>query len=457
MQEPAGIRATHGVSTILLPELKATLSDPQTVREIFEELHPADSAELVAALESEDAQLVLRALPAPRLAPVLAALDPALRARAIAAMPEDKAGDILEQMAPDDRAGSLAGLEQTLRNALLARLSPEARSAAELRLRHARATAGRLMTDRFQTIPDTARAAEALEITRQGAHLGRSAAAVFVVDKNGVFRGRLLLRQILAAPPGTPVVEIMDPPIAVDEHTDQEQVARIIAKYDLLAAPVVDHVGKLLGIVTVDDIVDVLIDETTEDVQRMGGLQPLEMPYFAAGFWLVARKRATWLLALFLSEFFTGTALRHYSTALEHALTLVFFVPLIVSSGGNAGSQSATLITRGLAVGEIKPRHFLRVGMRELGMGLALGLFLGAIGYTRALMWGNGPVIALVVALTLVAVVTAGALTGGLLPLVFKRLGLDPAITSSPFVASLVDVTGIVCYFSIARLLLHVH
>jgi magnesium transporter len=273
---------------------------------------------------------------------------------------------------------------------------------------------------------------------------------LFVVDRAGVLKGRLLLRQVLAATPGTPVVEIMDPPISVNENTDQEQVARLISKYDLLAAPVVDAVGRLLGIVTIDDIVDVLTAEHTEDMLRLGGVEPLETPYFAAGFWLVARKRAFWLLLLFAGELLTANALGHFSSAIEEALTLVLFIPLIVSSGGNAGSQSATLITRGLAVGEIRPSQALRVAFREGGMGLAMGAGLAVIGFVRAFLGGQGPQVGLVVGLTLTIVVMFGSLIGGLLPLLFKRMGLDPAITSSPFIASLVDVAGILVYFSLA-------
>jgi magnesium transporter len=447
-------RATQGVSPILLPELRAVIGDPETVREIFEELHPADGAELLTALSPEERQAVIEALPPAAAAAVLAALDPGWREGVLEGMPIAAVAAVLESMAPDDQAESLARLEPEVRADVLAHLSPAARSAAEIRLRHGASTAGRLMTDRYQAVFDDARAADALEMARAGARLGRSVATLFVVNREGLLRGRLTLRQILTAPTGAPVVELMDPPISVREDTDQEQVARLIAKYDLLAAPVVDAAGKLLGIVTIDDIVDVLIDEGTEDVYRMGAVQPLEAPYFATGFWLMARKRALWLLVLFAGELFTATALHHFGSAIEHAIALVIFIPLIISSGGNAGSQSATLITRGLAVGEIRPRHFVRVASREAGMGLALGAILGVIGFGRALVGGNGPAVALVVALTLTCVVTLGALVGGLLPLFFKRLGLDPAITSSPFVASIVDVAGIVCYFSLASAIL---
>jgi magnesium transporter len=447
-------RATQGVSSILLPELRSIIGDAATVREIFEELHPADGAELLACLSPEEGRAVVEALPQTNAAAILADLDVVRRQRVIEALQPDSVAAVLESMATDDRAETLARLDTELRGSLLGRLSHEARAATEVALAHAASTAGRLMTDRYQSVPDTARAGEALELARSGARLGRSVTTLFVVDRLGVLKGRLLLRQVLAATPGTPVVEIMDPPMSVHEDTDQEQVARLIAKYDLLAAPVVDAEGKLQGIVTIDDIVDVLTAEHTEDVQRLGGVEPLGTPYFAAGFWLVARKRAFWLLLLFAGELLTANALGHFSTAIEEALTLVLFIPLIVSSGGNAGSQSATLITRGLAVGEIRPAHVLRVAFREGGMGLAMGLGLGVIGFVRAFLGGQGAQVGLVVGMTLTVVVMFGSLIGGLLPLMFKRLGLDPAITSSPFIASLVDVAGIIVYFSLATFIL---
>jgi len=447
-------RATPGVSPILLPELRSIIGDAATVREIFEELHPADGAELLACLSPEEGRAVVEALPPAGAAAILAHLDVVRRQRVLEAMSPDAVAAVLENMATDDRAESLARLDTEVREKLLGRLSPEARAATEVALGHAASTAGRLMTDRYQSVPDSARAGEALELARAGARLGRSVTTLFVVDRLGVLKGRLVLRQVLAATPGTPVVEIMDPPISVHENTDQEQVARLIAKYDLLAAPVVDTAGKLLGIVTIDDIIDVLTAEHTEDVLRLGGVEPLGTPYFAAGFWLVARKRAFWLLLLFAGELLTANALGHFSMAIEEALTLVLFIPLIVSSGGNAGSQSATLITRGLAVGEIRPAQVLRVAMREGGMGLAMGVGLGVIGFVRAFLGGQGSQVGLVVGMTLAVVVMFGSLIGGLLPIMFKRLGLDPAITSSPFIASLVDVAGIIVYFSLATWIL---
>jgi len=244
------------------------------------------------------------------------------------------------------------------------------------------------------------------------------------------------------------------PLISATVDTDQEEVARAIQKYDFLALPIVDADNRLVGIVTHDDVLDVLQEEATEDVQRMGAVEPLDIPYLQAGFWQLAWRRGGWLMLLFLEEMFTGTALRHYQATLERVVTLMFFVPLIISAGGNSGSQSATLVIRSLAVGDVHLRDWLRVFYREMGMGFALGLFLGAIGYLRALMWGNGSAVGAVVACSLVVIVMAGSLVGAMLPLLFKICRLDPGVASSPFVASLVDVVGIVVYFNIARTLI---
>jgi magnesium transporter len=228
-------------------------------------------------------------------------------------------------------------------------------------------------------------------------------------------------------------------------------VARVTSKYDLVAVPVVEKDGRILGVVTVDDVIDAMVEEQTEDVQKLGAIEPLEDPYFQTTFWTLARKRGGWLILLFIEEMFTGTALRHYSTLLEGTVALMFFVPLIISSGGNSGSQSATLITRGLAVGDVALRDVWRVLSREIGQGIALGAFLGAIGFVRALMWGNGNDVALVVGVTLTAVVLTGTIVGAMLPLIFTKVGFDPAIASSPFVASFVDVAGIIIYFTAAQ------
>jgi magnesium transporter len=279
--------------------------------------------------------------------------------------------------------------------------------------------------------------------------------SIYTTDAAGRVRGVLSLRELLAAPEGSHIADLAwTDVITVPATADREEVARLTGKYDLVAVPVVDASGRILGVVTVDDVIDALVEEQTEDVQRLGAVQPLEAPYFAVSFWDIARKRGGWLILLFVEEMFTGTALRHYQAMLESAIALMFFVPLIISSGGNSGSQSATLITRALAVGDVRLGDAARVIVREFGQGIALGVFLGAIGLGRALMWGNGMGIAGVVGITLLLVVLTGTVVGAALPLLLTRLGFDPAIASSPFVASFVDVAGLVIYFNVARAML---
>lgn len=241
---------------------------------------------------------------------------------------------------------------------------------------------------------------------------------------------------------------------AVPPDTDQEEVARAMAKYDFSALPVLDPSRKLLGVITVDDVIDVLTEEQTEDVQRLAAVEPIEDGYFQTGFWTFIRKRGPWLLALFISEFFTGTALRHYDEVIQAVAKLSYYVPLLISTGGNSGSQSASLIIRGLAVGDIKLGDWRRVFFREFGQGLVLGLMLASIGMLRVWMWGDGLGFMLTIGSTLVAIPLMGCTVGSMLPLLLRRLGVDPATSSTPFIATLIDVLGIMVYFNVAKVML---
>jgi magnesium transporter len=269
------------------------------------------------------------------------------------------------------------------------------------------------------------------------------------------------LRQLVIADRKATVLAIANnrTPITVTPETDREEVARLISRYDLLAVPVLGPDRHLLGIVTVDDVIDAIVAEGTEDAQKMGGMEALDGPYMQIGFIEMLRKRGGWLAALFLSEMLTATAMQHYQGELEKAVVLTLFIPLIMSSGGNSGAQATSLIIRALALGQVKLRDWWKVAVRELPTGLALGAFLGVIGIARIVLWQKfglfnyGPhwfLVALTVGLALVGIVTFGSLAGSMLPFVLKRLGFDPASASAPFVATLVDVTGLVIYFSIA-------
>jgi magnesium transporter len=400
---------------------------------------------------------LLRVLPAARAADVLEYLDEDLRSELLEEMTPAQAAKLVSEMTPDDRVDVLEELEEERAEEILAEIAPEARRETEKLLTYAPDSAGGLMTTEFVQVPETLTVDEALSNVRRIARAGRREAmhAVYVTDAQGALRGVMSLRELLAAAEGTRVADVAwEEVVSVPATADRAEVARMTSEYDLVAVPVVDDAGRVIGVVTVDDVIDAMVEEQTEDVQKLGAVQPLEEPYFHAGFWSIARKRGGWLILLFIGEMFTGTALRHYESTLAGALALAVFIPLIISSGGNSGSQSATLITRALAVGDVEMRDALRVFIRELGQGLVLGTFLGAMGFGRALMWGNSSDVAWIVALTLLFVVVTGSVVGAMLPLLFTRIGFDPAIASSPFVSSVVDVAGIVIYFTIAIQLL---
>jgi magnesium transporter len=269
--------------------------------------------------------------------------------------------------------------------------------------------------------------------------------------------GVLSLRDLILSAPDKPLSAVMtDNVVRVDPSTDQEQVAATMAKYDLSAIPVVDDQGRLLGVVTIDDVVDVVIQEATEDAQRMGGVSPMADSYLDTSFRVFVGKRITWLVVLFVGELLTASVMDHYQTQLALLIDLVIFVPLIISSGGNSGSQSSALVIRALAVGELKPSDWWTVLQRELGMGIVLGACLGVLGFARAYFGSSRlpPIqMGITVGLAVVAVVTLGTVGGSILPLLIKRVGLDPAVSSTPFVASLVDVFGLALYFSTARVI----
>jgi magnesium transporter len=276
---------------------------------------------------------------------------------------------------------------------------------------------------------------------------------VYAIETGDKLMGIASIRDMLLAKSYQPLDDIMRTNvISVRPDEDQEEVARKMAKYDLNVTPVVDENGRILGVITIDDIIDVLTLEQTEDVQKAAGIEPLDMPYFRTSFLTFIKKRGVWLFVLFFGEFFTQTALRHYDPVFEAIHGAAYYVPLLISAGGNSGSQSSTLVIRGMAVGEIKLRDWWRILMREAGMGLVLGVGLASVGFLRVLMYPEQHVdFALTVAITLVGIVMTGCTVGAMLPILLKRIGMDPATSSTPFIASLVDVLGIVIFVHVAK------
>lgn len=451
------METTEKVDTwrFLLPEIIEMLQeDPREIPEALSDLHPADVGEIINNLPVEMIPRFLDVFPIDQAADFFEYTSEPIRLEVIPLMDFATAAKLLDAMEPDEQADLIAQLPEELRENLLKRLTPANQEEALQILQYPENTAGRIMTTEYLSLNPKNTVGDAIRAVKEGLPTRERYWHVYVVERGDVLRGVLSIRELLLAEENRPLIEIMnDQVITVEPLADQEQVARLISKYDLLSIPVVTTDGKMLGVVTVDDVIDVLMEEQTEDVQRLGAVEPFEYPYFQTGFWTIIRKRATWLVLLFVSEFFTGNALRHYNSVLEHAMTLVFFVPLIISSGGNSGSQSSTIITRGLAMGDIQPSKVIPVFFRELATGLMLGLVLGVIGFGRAMMWDSGLTISMVVGISLLGVVLVGTVVGAILPLGLKRIGLDPAVSSSPFIATLVDVCGIMIYFTVAKTL----
>lgn len=434
------------------------------VREAVSEFHPEDIAELLEDLSAREAVALVRALPAEAAADVVERLSPNRQVLVFNTIDTARAVELLGEMDPDDRVDLIQELEEEDAQALLAALAREEPEAAEeVREldRYEPETAGGIMTNEFISLPPETKVWEAVEEARK---LGRQDQAellyyIYVCGPNEDLRGVVSLRDLILSEPGEALSEIMTTNVRhVSPQDDQEKVADEIARYDLAALPVVDSMSKLLGVVTVDDVVDVVIEEATEDVQKMGGVVPLEDSYFQTRWAEFVWKRGSWLVLLFMAQLLTATVIRENEGLLQATLELVVFIPLIISSGGNAGSQSSTLIIRAMAVGELSPKDWGRVLSRELLIGLSLGITLGLMGFARGWLAGETvpPLnIATAVGMSILAIVTMSTIIGSLLPLLIKRIGLDPAVSSTPFIASVVDVLGLIVYFAVAHLILN--
>jgi magnesium transporter len=367
-------------------------------------------------------------------------------------------------LAPDDAADVIQAAPQEERPELLMLLDETARIEVTALLAYAEDAAGGLMSPYYARVRPDMRVDEAISyLRRQAQEKVETIYYAYVLDAQQHLLGVVSFRELFAASGDKKVEEIMQRQvIAVSEQMDQEEVGRLFAQYDLIALPVVDTQGRMKGIVTVDDIVDVVQEEATEDIQKIGGMEALDAPYLQIDFGRMVKKRAGWLSALFLGEMLTATAMSYYEHEIARAVVLALFIPLIISSGGNSGSQASTLVVRAMALGEVRLRDWWRVMRRELAAGLALGTILGAIGLLRILLWPTRAqvygehylLVGLTVACSLIGVVLFGTLAGSMLPFVLRRLGFDPASASTPFVATLVDVTGLIIYFTVASLLL---
>jgi magnesium transporter len=438
--------------------------DFASLREEIRNWPAGDLAEVMEPLSAEKEAVVFRLLPREQAAKIFSYLPIERQQELLKAMAHEEVVNILNAMSDDDRTDLLDELPAQVTQRLLNLLSPDERRLASQFLGYPENSVGRLMTPHFVRVKRHWTIAHALDHIRRYGLYSETMSMIYVIDEHGHLIDDLRIRHILLAAPETLISDLMDERfVALNAYEDREVAVEEIKDADLPALPVTDSQGMLIGIVTVDDIFDVAEEEATEDIHKLGGSEALEEPYMEIAIPKMVRKRATWLVVLFLSEMLTATAMGKFETEIAKAVVLSIFVPLVISSGGNSGSQASTLIIRAMALGEVTLKDWWRVMRREILSGLSLGGILGAIGFVRITLWANlfhsyGEhwfLLALTVGFSLVGIVLWGSLSGSMLPFLLRRVGLDPATSSAPFVATLVDVSGLVIYFTVAGIILN--
>lgn len=435
------------------------------LRGIMHGLDDADLADILIDLPTGDEGIVFRLLAKDRAAAVFSCLPVDRQTELVSSLSSDQLRDVLDGMTPDDRVSLLDELPGEVTRQVLESLSPQALAATRTLLGYPEGTAGHVMTPEFVSLAPDMTAAEALDSVRRSTRRVETMNVVYVIDRAGTLLFDLRLVDLVRADAQVRVGALQSRPlVTIPVRTELPEVVQLSRRYDRVALPVVDDAGKLLGIITFDDVIDMSEVEDTEMAQRLGGLEAIDTPYARTAFTTLLRKRGLWLSVLFVGEMLTATAMARFESEIAAAVVLALFIPLVISSGGNSGSQAATLIVRSLALTELTLRDWWRVLLREVGSGLLLGGWLGAIGFMRVILWQQmgwtdyGPHVmrlAFTIWISLVGVVTFGTVAGSMLPFALRAVKLDPATSSAPFVATLVDVTGLIIYFTVAALILH--
>jgi len=452
---PVGIRETFA-------ELSRE-SDRTRLADFLNDQNVSDVAEL--ADEDEDAAvLIMCLLEVQRAVGAFKILDLSVQKHIIQHLPPQKTAELLNELPSDDRTAFLEELPNEAVRELIRLLNPEERRITFAQLGYPEGSVGRLMTNDYLAVEDDWTVREVLQHIRKHGQDIENLDVIYVVNRQGRLVDDVRIREFLVSPPDRPVHDMLDGRyIALNVHDDQESANGVFKRENRVALPVVDDKRVMLGIVTIDDVLWVANEEFSEDMQKMGGTEALDEPYLEIPILKLFQKRVVWLIVLFLGEMLTATALGYYENEIQRAVVLALFIPLIISSGGNSGSQASTLIIQAMAVGEITMADWWRVMRREIVSGLLLGGVLGVIGFVRVVVWSqffpetygpHYPWVGLAVGCSLLGVVLQGTLTGSMLPLLLKKMGADPAVSSAPFVATIVDVTGLVIYFSFAFLFL---
>ena len=433
------------------------------IRDLLANWTPPSVAAVIKDLPVEDQVIVFRVLPRKCAAAVFEFLERDRQEKLLKAMGQEEVAGILNNMAPDDRTVLLEELPAAATKQLLALLTSDERAVAVALLGYPEGSIGRLMTPHYVAVRKEWSVQQVLDYIRAHGQNSETVSVIYVVDENDVLIDDIRVREFLLTAPTNRVADLMDYRFVALKATDRQEAAIAVFKgEDRKALPVTDSAGVLIGIVTIDDVLQIAENAATREIQRVGGSEALDEPYMKIALARMVKKRAGWLVILFLGEMLTATAMGFFENEIEKAVVLALFVPLIISSGGNSGSQATTLVIRAMALGEVALRDWWRVMRREILAGLALGSILGTIGFLRITIWSffskiYGPhwlLVALTVGVSLIGIVLWGTLAGSMLPFLLRRAGLDPATSSAPFVATLVDVTGLVIYFSVGLVFL---
>ena len=442
----------------LLGEIQELIRERERegVRGLAERVGPSEWAALVPELDPGEVAVLLQWLPDDEVPLLLEELSPAEAAAILRTLSQAEAATLLSGMDPDDAADVVEELSDPEAEGILIRMAPD--EAAQIRglADYPPDSAGGIMTPEFVAVSRDARAGEAIAAIRRLVDEAETVNYVYVIDAERHLLGVLSLYRLLLSRADTPVSELVAPStVRVRASADQEAAARLLTERNLLAIPVVDDDDHLLGIITDDDVADVLEAEATEDIERLGGSQPLNVPYRLSSVTLLVRKRIGWLLLLFVAEAYTGTVLRNFEDELTTVVALSFFIPLLIGTGGNIGSQTVTLIVRAMALNEVSFRDVAWIAFKEMRVGLILGLIMAVVAFGRAALLNVGPDVGIVVSITILAICLWSATVAAVLPLALRRLRIDPAVVSAPLITTLVDGTGLIIYFEIAKYVLH--
>ena len=455
------------IDQLLKPEIEELIQNRNLIgiREAIIEWEPSEIATLIRELPTDESILVFRVLTRDVASKTFEYLANEKQEELIEALARDKTRltELLNDLSPDDRTALLEELPAEVAQRLIALLSPDERKITTMLLGYPEESIGRLMTTDYVAVRPHWTIQQAMEHIRRHGKDSETLNVIYVVDKDWRLVDDLRIRELLLAEPETSITDLMDEKfVSLKAYDDQEKAVQMFRDYDRIALPVTDSRGILLGIVTVDDVLDVAEEETTEDIQKIGGSEALDEPYLTISFRKLVQKRARWLVVIFLGEMLTASVTGFFEGELHKVTMLVTFMPLILSTGGNSGSQAATLIIRAMSVGEFGLRDWFRIMKREILAGLALGLIFGVLGLLRVTVWHvlfnlygiHWLLIMITIGISLIGVVLWGTLIGSMMPFIMRSLGADPAVSSNPFVATLVDVTGLIIYFSVATLLL---